>query len=202
MGRAEVAGNCLYQSPTQSTGVPTRGVATISSDQGRSQECLPRALPCTVSNARQLVSLLRASVAPTEIPSKRRKWGCFFPFCRVRVGGSAWESNPAPPRGRGATDFEDREGHRAPFASESPLPRRMARLEGDAPSEVTAVPEAECPRRCNEARLGPRGERQAGQPVLPTGFRNPTLTFDQADFAGARTLLRFLDGEVNSLTFS
>jgi hypothetical protein len=33
-------------------------------------------------------------------------------------GGSAWESNPAPPRERGATDFEDREGHRAPFASE------------------------------------------------------------------------------------
>ena len=32
-------------------------------------------------------------------------------------GGSAWESNPAPPRWRGATDFEDREGHRAPFAS-------------------------------------------------------------------------------------
>lgn len=32
-------------------------------------------------------------------------------------GGSAWESNPAPPRQRGATDFEDREGHRAPFAS-------------------------------------------------------------------------------------
>ena len=32
-------------------------------------------------------------------------------------GGSAWESNPASPRERGATDFEDREGHRAPFAS-------------------------------------------------------------------------------------
>ena len=32
-------------------------------------------------------------------------------------GGSAWESNPAPPRERGATDFEDREGHRAPFTS-------------------------------------------------------------------------------------
>ena len=35
----------------------------------------------------------------------------------VSDGGSAWESNPAPPRKRGATDFEDREGHRAPFAS-------------------------------------------------------------------------------------
>jgi len=34
-----------------------------------------------------------------------------------RLGGSAWESNPAPPQTRGATDFEDREGHRAPFAS-------------------------------------------------------------------------------------
>jgi hypothetical protein len=33
------------------------------------------------------------------------------------VGGSAWESNPASPRERGATDFEDREGHRTPFAS-------------------------------------------------------------------------------------
>ena len=32
-------------------------------------------------------------------------------------GGSAWESNPAFPQTRGATDFEDREGHRAPFAS-------------------------------------------------------------------------------------
>jgi hypothetical protein len=32
-------------------------------------------------------------------------------------GGSAWESNPASPRERGATDFEDREGHRAPFTS-------------------------------------------------------------------------------------
>jgi len=37
---------------------------------------------------------------------------------RATVGGSAWESNPAPPRERGATDFEDREGHRAPFTSE------------------------------------------------------------------------------------
>lgn len=35
----------------------------------------------------------------------------------VGNGGSAWESNPAPPRWRGATGFEDREGHRAPFAS-------------------------------------------------------------------------------------
>ena len=36
---------------------------------------------------------------------------------RAKVGGSAWESNPASPRERGATDFEDREGHRAPFTS-------------------------------------------------------------------------------------
>ena len=36
---------------------------------------------------------------------------------RPGSGGSAWESNPAPPRQRGATGFEDREGHRAPFAS-------------------------------------------------------------------------------------
>jgi hypothetical protein len=32
-------------------------------------------------------------------------------------GGSASESNRASPRGQGATGFEDREGHRAPFAS-------------------------------------------------------------------------------------
>ena len=43
-----------------------------------------------------------------------------FPVA-FRVGGSAWESNPAPPRWRGATDFEDREGHRAPFASSPAL---------------------------------------------------------------------------------
>ena len=36
---------------------------------------------------------------------------------RCGGGGSAWESNPASPRERGATDFEDREGHRAPFTS-------------------------------------------------------------------------------------
>ena len=36
----------------------------------------------------------------------------------AKVGGSAWESNPASPRLRGATDFEDREGHRAPFTSD------------------------------------------------------------------------------------
>ena len=32
-------------------------------------------------------------------------------------GGSAWESNPARPLSRAATDFEEREGHRAPFTS-------------------------------------------------------------------------------------
>jgi hypothetical protein len=36
---------------------------------------------------------------------------------RESNGGSAWESNPASPLERGATDFEDREGHRAPFTS-------------------------------------------------------------------------------------
>ena len=41
------------------------------------------------------------------------------------TGGSAWESNPAPPRQRGATDFEDREGHRAPFASPEATSRRI-----------------------------------------------------------------------------
>jgi hypothetical protein len=33
-------------------------------------------------------------------------------------GGSASESNRASPREQGATGFEDREGHRAPFASD------------------------------------------------------------------------------------
>src|SRR6516164_10433649 len=36
----------------------------------------------------------------------------------MQSGGSASESNRASPRVQGATDFEDREGHRAPFASE------------------------------------------------------------------------------------
>ena len=34
-----------------------------------------------------------------------------------RSGGSAWESNPAFPQSGKQTGFEDREGHRAPFAS-------------------------------------------------------------------------------------
>ena len=47
-------------------------------------------------------------------------------FGAAKAGGSAWESNPAPPRERGATDFEDREGHRAPFASKAILTFQIA----------------------------------------------------------------------------
>ena len=39
------------------------------------------------------------------------------PKSAIEGGGSAWESNPASPRERGATDFEDREGRRTPFTS-------------------------------------------------------------------------------------
>jgi len=50
------------------------------------------------------------------------RWGSARAW--IGSGGSAWESNPAPPREQGATDFEDREGHRAPFASPGlPAPR-------------------------------------------------------------------------------
>ena len=39
------------------------------------------------------------------------------PHDRAKAGGSASESNRASPREQGATGFEDRESHRAPFAS-------------------------------------------------------------------------------------
>ena len=44
-----------------------------------------------------------------------------------RCGGSAWESNPASPLSRRANGFEDREGHRAPFASSASLQERRPR---------------------------------------------------------------------------
>src|SRR5437660_3037016 len=55
--------------------------------------------------------MIRSAVKPRR-DSLRRASG-------AKAGGSAWESNPASPRERGATDFEDREGHRAPFASDA-----------------------------------------------------------------------------------
>ena len=41
------------------------------------------------------------------------------PVIGAKAGGSAWESNPAFPQSGEQTGFEDREGHRAPFASVS-----------------------------------------------------------------------------------
>src|SRR5439155_5374637 len=41
------------------------------------------------------------------------------------------ESNPAPPRERGATDFEDREGRRAPFTSVDASVTAVASLSKD-----------------------------------------------------------------------
>ena len=58
--------------------------------------------------------------ARTTNDTQRLREAMLEPGSERRIGGSAWESNPAPPRWRGATDFEDREGHRAPFASGSP----------------------------------------------------------------------------------
>jgi hypothetical protein len=60
----------------------------------------------------------------TGLPAEARPNGDWLasrssPEGRAKAGGSAWESNPASPRERGATDFEDREDHRAPFASMS-----------------------------------------------------------------------------------
>ena len=54
-------------------------------------------------------------------------------------GGSAWESNPAPPRWRGATDFEDREGHRAPFASGPYIIAEVLRTDR---SSIVRIPES------------------------------------------------------------
>src|SRR5207245_951733 len=54
-------------------------------------------------------AVARTSLTVRGVPPEARE--------RAKVGGSAWESNPASPNQRGATDFEDREGHRAPFTS-------------------------------------------------------------------------------------
>ena len=93
-----------------------------------------------------LMLAARAGPGPTPAGHANRAYevfgrhkGCLSLFHRIESGGSAWESNPASPRWRGATDFEDREGHRAPFASgsssvtddavaETGLSRRMCRL--------------------------------------------------------------------------
>src|SRR5687768_838742 len=77
-----------------------------------------------------------------------------MPVARRATGGSAWESNPASPLSRRATGFEDREGHRAPFASPLSLPlyrigcSRGRRLQdqprvADSPRDALAVQELE-----------------------------------------------------------
>ena len=87
-------------------------------------------------------------------------------------GGSAWESNPAPPRWRGATDFEDREGHRAPFAS------RLERSD----RERTVVD-----------RIGNVSTVAAAEP------RSDVLFFDETHVAGSRALLRVFGCEIDPL---
>src|SRR5947207_2864949 len=66
------------------------------------------------------------------LPAEARRGGALRVACQAELavvevsseaGGSAWESNPARPRERGATDFEDRQGHRAPFTSEKTVLR-------------------------------------------------------------------------------
>jgi hypothetical protein len=68
------------------------------------------------------------------------------------IGGSAWESNPPFPREREAADFEDREGHRAPFASVVMVKSAVATLE---------APEGEPGRRT--------GRKRGGNPALNWG---------------------------------
>ena len=70
-------------------------------------------------------------------------------------GGSAWESNPACPQLREATDFEDREGHRAPFASKEASPA--------APEKWSARPRGAGEERA-AGTLAARRRRRAGAP--------------------------------------
>jgi hypothetical protein len=72
------------------------------------------------ANVRRLYGSAWESTLLAEAEGRRRKAAAqaIRPWLRERShGGSAWESNPACPQLREATDFEDREGHRAPFAS-------------------------------------------------------------------------------------
>ena len=79
------------------------------------------------------------------------------------VGGSAWESNPAPPRWRGATDFEDREGHRAPFASSTRL--RAGRRRGSGRRQRGARTRAPTTIRIRVTGRRRRGRRGLGEGV-------------------------------------
>src|SRR5439155_26193848 len=131
---------------------------------------------------------------------------------RAKSGGSAWESNPASPRKRGATDFEDREGHRAPFTSEKnciPDGRvgviaecglRVAELLRNADRGLrTYSGNADC--GCRIMRRGIRNQSELrNQSALrsrnPQSIRNPQsairsalLAFDQPNVARARPLL-------------
>src|SRR5206468_10917907 len=95
---------------------------------------------------------------------------------RAKAGGSAWESNPAPPRERGATDFEDREGHRAPFTSE----KIVLRIE-------------EC---------GLRAIADSSESAIRNPQTQVRSAFDQTDVAGAWSFLRVFRGKLDTLAFS
>ena len=95
---------------------------------------------------------------------------------RAKVGGSAWESNPASPRKRGATDFEDREGHRAPFTS-----RKIVLRIADCGLRIDCgMRTADCGLIADQSEINPQ-----------SAVRNPRcfLAFDQPDVARARALL-------------
>ena len=82
-------------------------------------------------------------------------------------GGSAWESNPAPPRQRGATDFEDREGHRAPFASiNRRVPVILVHGGGDGRGAVTHQAGLRCPAARAENARSPVGRTTPFQNCL------------------------------------
>jgi len=107
---------------------------------------------------------------------------CAFSFNRrpdagaraeVEIGGSASESNRAPQRQRGATDFEDREGHRAPFASAS-----YFRLRSDGAFKIA-----------DRGLIAESILRTADQSFTPQSAMRRGSGFDEAYVAGARALL-------------
>jgi len=105
------------------------------------------------------------------------------------TGGSAWESNPAPLLSQGATDFEDREGHRAPFASEAA---------------------ARCGRGDRLGLCAARGRSDGVMPAPAIARSRPSQTvvagtasaLDQANLARPGTLRGLLDDELHALAFA